>query len=66
VKHLLLLEVLPPRWLEVSRRASNRVVSHGKFVQVVLCLRKGTSKLSEAGKWLEEDPTHWKGVEIDS
>jgi hypothetical protein len=54
------LGALAPRRLGVAQRASNRVVSRWKFVQVALRLHKGRSKLSELGKWLEKDPAWWK------
>jgi hypothetical protein len=57
---------LAPRRLGVARRAPNRVVNREKFAHVALRLRKERSKLSELGKWLEEDPARWKRGEIDS
>jgi hypothetical protein len=38
VKCLLLLEMKPPRWARVFRRAPKLVVSHGKFVKVTIIL----------------------------
>ena len=41
VKHLLLLEVKPPRWLGVARRASKVVEGCGKFVRAAILPPQG-------------------------
>jgi hypothetical protein len=63
VKHLLLLEVKHPRWLDVSR-VPKIVVSLGKVREGLLYLHKKRSKASESRKVVERDPTKSKICEL--
>lgn len=60
VIHLLLLEALPPRRLEVSRELPKCVLSYKSLWSLRSFLRKGKDQTSGSGEVIERDLTRWE------